>query len=86
MSKTLTSEFKVIDKILKKTLMKMGIDITFRVSWCNFIYTKKLIVYVKGDVNKFLIGTLIKRIINDVLPFISCKETYVSSVSIRVLR
>mgnify|MGYP000202620458 CR=1 FL=1 len=86
MSKTLTSEFKVIDKVLKKSLMKMSIHNTFRVSWYNFHLNKNLIIYVKGDVNKVLMGKLIKMTINDLLPFIFNNETYVSSVSIRVLR
>jgi hypothetical protein len=85
MSKTLTPEFRVINKVLKKSLMKMGIHNTFRVSWYNFNLNKNLIIYVKGDVNKVLMGTIVKKIINDVLPLIFDKKTYVSSVSIRVL-
>lgn len=86
MSKTLTPEFRVLDKVLKKSLVKMGIHNTFRVSWYNFHLNKNLIIYVKGDVNKVLVGTIVKKIINDVLPLIFDKKTYVSSVSIRVLK
>lgn len=64
----------------------MGIHNTFRVSWYNFHLDNNIIIYFKGDVNKVLIGTIFKKIINDVLPFIFYnKKTYVSSVSVRLV-
>lgn len=80
-------EYRVIEKVLKKKLIKLGIYNTFKVSWYNSDPNRNLIIYVKGYGNKYLWELLVKKILNDLLPFIFCdRKIYCSSVSIRFLK
>lgn len=80
-----STEYSVIEKILKKKLFKLGVHNTYRLSWCYF-NSNIVLVYVKGDVNKELWRILVKKILNEVFPLVFCKnKIFVSSVKVRLV-
>lgn len=82
-----STEYRVIEKVLRIKLSKMGIKNKIRISKYDLKDSASVKIYVKGDINNVMLSNLTKQILNDLLPYVFCNNSfYISSVSISSLK
>lgn len=82
-----STECRVVEKVLRMKLTKMGIKNKIRMSRFDLKDMRAVKIYVKGDINKVMLSNLIKQILNELFPYVfNDIKIYVSSVSIRFLK